>query len=70
MWPEKFALAVAVVVFIGGSVGLILQRLPERHTTGGPRDMIGAVGGSSRSCPHLVFFCSRKSLYLFQISDA
>jgi hypothetical protein len=35
-----------MVVFIGGSVGLILQRyLPERHTTGGPRDMIGAVRG-------------------------
>jgi hypothetical protein len=43
---ESFALTVAAVVFIGGSVGLILQRyLPEKHTTGGSRDMIGAVGG-------------------------
>src|SRR5271167_1755429 len=39
MWPEKFALAVAIFVFIGGSVE------PEKHTTGGARDMIGAVGG-------------------------
>src|SRR5271165_88034 len=46
MSPEKFALWVAVAVFAGGSVGLILQRaLPERFTTGGPRDMIGAVVG-------------------------
>jgi hypothetical protein len=46
MLAEKFALAVAVVVFIGGSVGLILQRyLPKKYTTGGSRDMIGAVGG-------------------------
>jgi hypothetical protein len=46
MGPEKFAFAVAVAVFAGGSVGLILQRvLPERLITGGPRDMIGAVVG-------------------------
>ncbi len=46
MWPEKFALTVAIVVFMGGSVGLILQSyLHEKHTTGGARDMIGAVGG-------------------------
>ena len=33
-------------MFAGGSVGLILQRvLPETFTTGGPRDMIGAVVG-------------------------
>ena len=33
-------------MFAGGSVELILQRLlPERFTTGGPRDMIGAVVG-------------------------
>jgi hypothetical protein len=46
MSPEKFALWVAVAVFAGGAVGLILQRvLPEKFTTGGPRDMIGAVVG-------------------------
>ncbi len=46
MSPEKFAFGVAVAVFAGGSVGLTLQRiLPERFTTGGPRDMIGAVVG-------------------------
>src|SRR5271167_1920848 len=46
MSAEKFAFAVAVAVFAGGAVGLILQRLlPERFTTGGPRDMIGAVVG-------------------------
>jgi hypothetical protein len=46
MSPEKFAIGVAIAVFAGGSVGLILQRvLPERFTTGGPRDMIGAVVG-------------------------
>jgi hypothetical protein len=46
MSPEKFAFWVAVSVFAGGAVGLILQRiLPEKFTTGGPRDMIGAVVG-------------------------
>src|SRR6516165_1177391 len=46
MSPEKFALAVAVAVFAGGVIGLVLQRiLTEASTTGGPRDMIGAVGG-------------------------
>src|SRR6516225_2180428 len=46
MSPEKFALAVAVAVFAGGVIGLVLQRiLPESSTTGGPRDMIGAVAG-------------------------
>ena len=46
MSAEKFAVAVAVAVFAGGAVGLILQRaLHERFTTGGPRDMIGAVVG-------------------------
>ena len=46
MGPEKFALAVAVALFAGGVIGLVLQRiLPESSTTGGPRDMIGAVGG-------------------------
>jgi hypothetical protein len=34
MWPEKFALAVAMVVFSDDSVALILQRyLPKKHTT-------------------------------------
>jgi len=33
-------------VFASGTVGLILQRvLPDAFTTGGPRDMIGAVVG-------------------------
>ena len=46
MSPEKFALLVALAVFVGGTVGLVLQRvLPEKFTTGGPRDMIGAVVG-------------------------
>jgi hypothetical protein len=46
MNPEKFAVAVAVAVFAAGLVGLALQRtLPERHTTGPARDMIGAVVG-------------------------
>jgi hypothetical protein len=46
MSPEKFAFGVAVAVFAGGAVGLILQRmLHESFTTGGPRDMIGAVVG-------------------------
>ena len=46
MSSEKFALSVAFAVFFGGAVGLVLQRmLPEKFTTGGPRDMIGAVVG-------------------------
>jgi hypothetical protein len=46
MNPEKLAFLIAVAVFAGGSIGLILQRvLPEKHTTGAPRDMIGAVVG-------------------------
>ncbi|MGC2833918.1 MAG: hypothetical protein WA238_06985, partial [Methylocella sp.] len=46
MNPEKFAAAVAVAVFAGGLIGLVLQRmLPEKHTTGPSRDMIGAVVG-------------------------
>jgi hypothetical protein len=46
MGPEKFALAVGAAVFIGGSLGLILHRvLPEKHVTGGAKDMIGAVVG-------------------------
>jgi hypothetical protein len=46
MSPEKLAVAVGLVIFAGGVIGLILQRiLPETSTTGGPRDMIGAVVG-------------------------
>ncbi len=37
---------VFAVVFAGGAIGLELQRaLPESFTTGGPRDMTGAVVG-------------------------
>ena len=43
---EKFACLIALAVFAGGALGLILQRLlPDEFTTGGPRDMIGAVVG-------------------------
>ena len=46
MSPDLFAFLVGVAVFAGGVAGLILQRiLPEKFTTGGPRDMIGAVVG-------------------------
>ena len=46
MGAEKFACVVALVVFGGGAVGLVLERLlPDEFTTGGPRDMIGAVVG-------------------------
>src|SRR5271166_415402 len=46
MNPERFALAVGAVVFVGGSLGLILHRLlPEKHVTGGAKDMVGAVAG-------------------------
>ena len=39
-------MAVAFAVFIGGCIGFALQRvLPEKHLTGPPRDMIGAVVG-------------------------
>jgi hypothetical protein len=35
MSPEKFALAVGVAVFAGGSLGLLLHRiLPEKHRAG------------------------------------
>lgn len=46
MSPEEFSYVVGLAVFAGGAVGLILQRLlPDEFTTGGPRDMIGAVVG-------------------------
>lgn len=39
-------IGVAVIVFAGGALGLKLQSaLPESYTTGGARDMIGAVVG-------------------------
>jgi hypothetical protein len=46
MSAEKFAIGVGLTVFVGGTVGLLLQRaLPDHFTTEGPRDMIGAVVG-------------------------
>jgi Protein of unknown function (DUF4239) len=46
MTSDRFAIAVAVAMFAAGLLGLALQgRLPEHHTTGGSRDMIGAVVG-------------------------
>ena len=46
MNPEKFALVVGIVVFAAGSLGLALHRsVPEKHLTGGSKDMIGAVAG-------------------------
>ena len=46
MSPDKFALVVALAVFAGGMIGLVLERiLHESFTTGGSRDMIGAVAG-------------------------
>jgi hypothetical protein len=46
MNPEKFAFAAGVAVFAGGALGLILHRvLPEKHVTGGGKDMVGAVVG-------------------------
>ncbi len=46
MTAEAFAPLVGLAVFAGGAIGLFLQRnLPENFTTGGPRDMIGAVTG-------------------------
>ena len=46
MNPDKFAFAVAVAVFAAGALGLLLRGiLPEKHVTGGAKDMIGAVVG-------------------------
>jgi hypothetical protein len=46
MGPLTLAAIAFAVVFVGGAVGLELQRrLPESFTTGGPRDMTGAVVG-------------------------
>jgi hypothetical protein len=46
MGSLTLAAIVFAVVFLGGAIGLELQRrLPESFTTGGPRDMTGAVVG-------------------------
>jgi hypothetical protein len=46
MSSDRFAIVVAVALFAAGVLGLVLQgRLPERHTTGGSRDLIGAIAG-------------------------
>lgn len=46
MNSEAFAVTVLVVMFAGGLFGLVLQHhLPEKQTTGGSRDMVGAVVG-------------------------
>ena len=46
MTDEQLSLVLGGTVFAGGAVGLVLQHfLHERFTTGGPRDMIGAVVG-------------------------
>jgi hypothetical protein len=46
MSTSGFVLAVAVAMFAAGLLGLLLQRvLPEKHTTGGSRDMIAAIAG-------------------------
>ena len=46
MGSVTLAVIVFAVVFIGGTIGLELQRrLPESFATGGPRDMTGAVVG-------------------------
>jgi hypothetical protein len=46
MNPEKFALAVGIAVFVGGTLGLVLHRIvPEKYLIGGSKDMIGAVAG-------------------------
>lgn len=43
---HSFAFFVAGAIFVGAALGFVLQRvLPESLTTGGPRDMIGAVVG-------------------------
>ena len=46
MSSDRFAFLVAVGIFAAGLIGLALQRLlPEHHTTGGSRDMVGAIVG-------------------------
>jgi len=44
--PEQLSAIIGIVVFLGGTLGLVLQRfLPESLTSDGPKDMIGAVVG-------------------------
>ena len=46
MIAGSFAIIAAFCVVAGGFLGLFLRHyLPEKFTTGGPRDMIGAVVG-------------------------
>ncbi len=46
MGSSALGAIVFAVVFVGGAIGLELQRaLPESYTTGGARDMTGAVVG-------------------------
>jgi hypothetical protein len=46
MSPEKIAFAIAVGLFACGAIGFVLQWiLPEKHMTGPPRDMVGAIVG-------------------------
>jgi hypothetical protein len=46
MSNEAFALTIGFVVFAFGAIGLLLQRiLPERFTTGAPKDLLGAMAG-------------------------
>lgn len=44
--PEQLTAIIGIVVFLGGTLGLVLQRfLPESLLSGGPKEMIGAVVG-------------------------
>jgi hypothetical protein len=53
---RRGTLSLGAIAFAGGEVGLVLQQvLPERLTTGGPRDMIGAVVGLLTLLSALVF---------------
>lgn len=46
MNPEVFAAATALLIFAGGLIGLATKHaLPEKHTSGPARDMIGAIAG-------------------------
>jgi len=58
MQDETFALTIALVVFVFGAIGLLLQRvLPERFTTGAPKDLIGATAGLLTLLSALVLGC-------------
>ena len=44
--PEQLSAIIGIAVFLGGTLGLVLQWvLPESLLSGGPKDMIGAVVG-------------------------